>query len=42
MDEYQESMLSAAVATEVRGLISDAGVLNIAKYDPKGLESLET
>ncbi|KAI1770774.1 gamma-glutamyltranspeptidase [Hypoxylon cercidicola] len=42
LDEYQESMLSDATASEVRSKISDFRTQNVSWYDPAGLESLET
>ncbi|KAF2725611.1 gamma-glutamyltranspeptidase [Polychaeton citri CBS 116435] len=42
LDEYQEAMLSDAVAAEVRSKISDFHSYNVSYYDPKGLESLNT
>ncbi|KAH8731432.1 gamma-glutamyltranspeptidase-like protein [Phaeosphaeriaceae sp. PMI808] len=42
IDKYQDSMISARTATEVRGKISDTKVFNISYYNPQGLESLET
>ncbi|RMZ73992.1 gamma-glutamyltranspeptidase [Pyrenophora seminiperda CCB06] len=42
MNEYQEQMLSAATAKEIRGKISDTKTFDIAYYNPAGLESLET
>ncbi|KAI1764713.1 gamma-glutamyltranspeptidase [Hypoxylon sp. FL1150] len=42
LDEYQESMVSNATASEVRSKISDFHTQNVSWYDPTGLESLET
>lgn len=42
LDEYQESMISNATASEVRSKISDFRTQNVSWYDPAGLESLET
>lgn len=42
IDEYQEDMISARTAAEVRSKISDSKTFDVAYYDPKGLESLET
>ncbi|KAF2133940.1 gamma-glutamyltranspeptidase [Dothidotthia symphoricarpi CBS 119687] len=42
IDEYQEDMISAETAAEVRAKISDTRTFNTSYYDPKGLESLET
>ncbi|KAJ4300911.1 hypothetical protein N0V90_002999 [Kalmusia sp. IMI 367209] len=42
IDEYQEDMISAATAAEIRSKISDTRTFNTSYYDPKGLESLET
>ncbi|KAH7073018.1 gamma-glutamyltranspeptidase-like protein [Paraphoma chrysanthemicola] len=42
IDEYQEDMISAATAAEVRSKISDTRTFNTSYYDPQGLESLET
>ncbi|KAI9664986.1 MAG: hypothetical protein M1821_006434 [Bathelium mastoideum] len=42
MQQYEDEMISAKVAAEVRAKISDAHTLNVSAYDPQGLESLET
>ena len=42
LSRYQDEMISAAYATEVRGKISDSRTFNTSYYDPSGLESLET
>jgi gamma-glutamyltranspeptidase/glutathione hydrolase len=42
IDEYQEQMISAKTAAEVRAKISDTKTFDVSYYDPKGLESLET
>ncbi|KAF2239172.1 gamma-glutamyltranspeptidase [Viridothelium virens] len=42
MQQYEDSMISAKTAAEVRSKISDAHTLNVSAYDPSGLESLET
>ncbi|KAJ4344414.1 uncharacterized protein N0V89_012156 [Didymosphaeria variabile] len=42
IDAYQEAMVSAATAAEIRSKISDTQTFNTSYYDPKGLESLET
>jgi gamma-glutamyltranspeptidase/glutathione hydrolase len=42
IDQYQEEMISAQVAAEVRAKISDTQTFNVSYYDPEGLESLET
>jgi gamma-glutamyltranspeptidase/glutathione hydrolase len=42
IDEYQEDMISAATAAEVRSKISDSRTFNVSYYDPSGFESLET
>ncbi|RAR05827.1 gamma-glutamyltranspeptidase-like protein [Stemphylium lycopersici] len=42
MDAYQQQMLSAATAKEIRSKISDNRTFDVAYYDPAGLESLET
>ena len=42
IDEYQDQMVSAQVAAEVRSKISDAQTFNTSYYNPAGLESLET
>lgn len=42
IDEYQEDMISAETAAEIRSKISDTRTFNTSYYDPKGLESLET
>lgn len=42
LDDYQKSMLSDAVAAEVRSKISDFRTQNVSWYDPAGLESLDT
>jgi gamma-glutamyltranspeptidase/glutathione hydrolase len=42
IDQYQEEMVSAQVAAEVRAKISDTQTFNVSYYDPAGLESLET
>jgi gamma-glutamyltranspeptidase/glutathione hydrolase len=42
IDAYQEQMVSAKTAAEVRAKISDTKTFDVSYYDPKGLESLET
>jgi gamma-glutamyltranspeptidase/glutathione hydrolase len=42
IDEYQNAMISAQTAADVRAKISDTRTFNTSYYDPKGLESLET
>lgn len=42
IDTYQEDMISAATAAEVRSKISDSRTFNVSYYDPSGFESLET
>ncbi|KAF2033750.1 gamma-glutamyltranspeptidase-like protein [Setomelanomma holmii] len=42
IDRYQNEMLSASTAAEVRSKISDTRTFNVSYYDPSGLESLET
>jgi gamma-glutamyltranspeptidase / glutathione hydrolase len=42
LDKYQQEMISASTAAEVRSKISDYHTLNVSAYDPSGLESLET
>jgi gamma-glutamyltranspeptidase/glutathione hydrolase len=42
IDVYQEAMISASTASEVRSKIDDTRTFNTSYYDPKGLESLET
>ncbi len=42
LDRFQDEMLSAKTAAEVRSKISDQHTLNVSAYDPSGLESLET
>lgn len=42
IDRYQEEMISAQTASEVRAKISDTRTFNVSYYDPEGLESLET
>ncbi|KAF2645684.1 gamma-glutamyltranspeptidase 1 precursor [Massarina eburnea CBS 473.64] len=42
IDEYQNSMISAKTAAEVRAKISDTATFNTSYYDPEGFESLET
>jgi gamma-glutamyltranspeptidase/glutathione hydrolase len=42
IDKYQEDMISAKTAAEVRAKISDSQTFNVSYYDPEGLESLET
>ena len=42
LSHYQEQMLSAESAAEIRSKISDQRTLNVSAYDPTGLESLET
>ena len=42
LDRFQEQMLSANTAAEIRGRISDLNTLNVSAYDPAGLESLDT
>ncbi|KAH8682691.1 gamma-glutamyltransferase 1 [Xylariales sp. PMI_506] len=38
--EYQQSMLSDAVASEIRSKISDFTTENVSYYDPSGIQSL--
>ncbi|KAF2831966.1 gamma-glutamyltranspeptidase-like protein [Ophiobolus disseminans] len=42
IDAYQEAMLTAATAAEVRSKISDTKTFNVSYYNPSGFESLET
>ncbi|KIX00131.1 gamma-glutamyltransferase [Rhinocladiella mackenziei CBS 650.93] len=42
LSDYQDDMLSARSAAEIRGKISDLTTLNVSAYDPSGIESLET
>jgi len=42
IDEYQEDIMSAATAAEIRSKISDTRTFNTSYYNPRGLESLET
>jgi len=42
LQEYEDSLLSDAVAKEIRGKISDVQAQNLSYYDPSGIESLET
>ena len=42
MQKYEDEMISARTAAEVRSKISDQHTLNVSAYDPSGLESLET
>ncbi|ORX96075.1 gamma-glutamyltranspeptidase-like protein [Clohesyomyces aquaticus] len=42
IDKYQEDMISAAAASEIRSKISDTRTYGVSYYDPSGLESLET
>jgi gamma-glutamyltranspeptidase / glutathione hydrolase len=42
LDRFQQEMLSAKTAGEVRSKIPDYHTLNVSAYDPSGLESLET
>ncbi|KAI0107756.1 gamma-glutamyltransferase 1 [Nemania sp. FL0031] len=42
LDAYQQSMLSAETAAEVRSKISDFHTLNVSAYNPMGFESLPT
>ncbi|KAK4941332.1 hypothetical protein LTR10_018742 [Elasticomyces elasticus] len=39
---YQNEMLSAQTAAEIRSKILDYTTLNVSAYDPSGIESLET
>ncbi|TKA24794.1 hypothetical protein B0A49_13626, partial [Cryomyces minteri] len=39
---YENQMLNATTAAEIRAKISDVRTLNVSAYDPSGLESLET
>lgn len=42
IDTYQEAMISAPTAAEVRSKIDDNRTFNVSYYDPSGFESLET
>jgi len=42
INKYQEEMISAATAAEVRSKIDDYKTFNVSYYDPEGFESLET
>ncbi|KZF26975.1 gamma-glutamyltransferase [Xylona heveae TC161] len=42
MQEYEDQMLNASTAAEIRDKISDFHTLNVSAYNPLGLESLET
>jgi gamma-glutamyltranspeptidase/glutathione hydrolase len=42
IDAYQNAMISAQTASEVRSKIDDSRTFNVSYYDPQGLESLET
>ncbi|PGH03995.1 gamma-glutamyltransferase [Helicocarpus griseus UAMH5409] len=42
LEKYEDDMLSAATAAEIRGKISDLHTLNVSEYNPGGIESLET
>jgi gamma-glutamyltranspeptidase/glutathione hydrolase len=42
IDKYQDDMVSASTAAEIRSKIDDTRTFNTSYYDPKGLESLET
>lgn len=42
LDRFQQQMLSAETAAEVRGKISDYDTLNVSAYAPSGFESLDT
>lgn len=42
LSAYQDDMLTAESAAEIRSKISDYTTLNVSAYDPSGLESLET
>ncbi|KAL2349687.1 gamma-glutamyltransferase, partial [Cryomyces antarcticus] len=42
LQEYEDRMLNATTAAEIRAKISDVHTLNVSAYDPSGLESLET
>ena len=42
LNEYQDEMLSATTAADVRSRISDFHTLNVSAYDPSGFESLQT
>ncbi|OCK77219.1 gamma-glutamyltransferase 1 [Lepidopterella palustris CBS 459.81] len=42
LQQYEESMLTAETAREIRAKISDSQTFNVSYYDPAGIESLET
>lgn len=42
MYEFQDEMLSASTAADIRAKISYAHTLNVSAYDPSGFESLDT
>ncbi|KAF2733872.1 gamma-glutamyltransferase 1 [Polyplosphaeria fusca] len=42
LDEYQNSMLLAQTAAEIRSKISDSKTLNVSAYDPELLDSIDT
>ncbi|KAF1950690.1 gamma-glutamyltranspeptidase-like protein [Byssothecium circinans] len=42
IDKYQNDMISAKTAADIRAKISDTTTFNTSYYNPKGLESLET
>ncbi|OCL02534.1 gamma-glutamyltransferase 1 [Glonium stellatum] len=42
LQEYEDDMLKASTAAEIRSKISDLHTQNVSWYDPAGLESLET
>ena len=42
LSTYEDEMLSAKSAAEIRGKILDTTTLNVSAYDPSGIESLET
>ncbi|KAK5051025.1 hypothetical protein LTR84_003584 [Exophiala bonariae] len=42
LSSYEEDMVSAKSAAEIRGKILDTRTLNVSAYDPSGIESLET
>ena len=42
LDEYQQEMTNETTAEGIRARLSDTHTLDVAQYDPKGLESLDT
>ncbi|KAK2743736.1 hypothetical protein FQN55_007140 [Onygenales sp. PD_40] len=42
MAEYEDDMLKAATAAEIREKISDLRTQDVSAYDPEGLESIDT